>query len=572
MSKQEFEKYFHNELFKLKELSKEFSHEHPSVAPLLGQNSSDPDAQRLLEGVAFLSALLEKKLDSEFPEAMHGLMNILFPHFLKPVPSFSIEEFHPKTSLRETIKIPKYTQLKSTPVDGADCIFSTTSDIDISPMQVDDLVFQRDTLLLKISLLNTKLGALKLEELTFYLGGEYDQAANLFMYLSQNLVKITIELEDGTKIQLPLDALEQEGFKLENSLFDYPQNSFSGYRILQEYFLLPQKFLFFKLKKLDKLKKYDIANFTIKFHFSNSQVSLPTLSKNSIKLFCTPIVNLFETEAEPMQINFKKELLQVRPPLRYADTYQIYDVVDISGYIQGQAQKNQYFAFESFKNSKDSENIYQILRKKSIVNAEEEVYLQLHQKKIQEKTETLSIKVTCTNAQLPQNLQLGEISEASDTSPELATFKNITPCTMQVDSPIDDDSSWQFISHLSINLLNLSDIKIFKEMLGLYSFSNSRDKTQVIKNKKKISAIEEFKVELVDRIKRGYLIKGHKVSITIRKDQFASIGDMYLFCTVLLHFLSSYTTLNTFLELEAKELITGERIIWEPILGNKKLI
>jgi type VI secretion system protein ImpG len=572
MSKQGFERYFQNELIKLRNLSKEFSQEHPSVAPLLSDSGSDPDAQRLLEGVAFLTALLEEKLDSEFPQVAHGLMNILFPHFLKPTPSFSIEEFSPKPSIRETIHIPKDTELKSTPIDDTECIFSTTLSLDISPINIEDLQFIDNTLCAKISLLNTTLKQLKIKDLGFYLGDTYSQSANLFMLFSQNLTKITIELENGITINLPLDSLEQEGFKIENSLFKYPQNAFGGYRVLQEYFLLPQKFLFFKLCKLEKLEKYELDNFTVKFQFDNSNIKLQSVSKESMKLFCSPIVNLFKTEAEPISLNLSKELLHVRPPLRYADTYQIYDIIDITSYIQGQPEKNQYFPFESFKNRDESENIYQIVRKRSIVNSEEEVYIQLHLTQLKETTETLSIRVTCTNGQIPQRLQLGEISQASDSSPELATFKNILPCTMQVDSPIDSDSSWQFISHLGINLLNLSDLKIFKEMLGLYSFSNSIDKTQVVKNQKKISAIEDFEVQIVDRIKRGYLIKGHKVKMTIRKDQFASIGDLYLFCTVLLHFLSSYTTLNTFVELEVKESITGERFTWEPILGNKKLI
>ena len=90
MNDKSFEKYFQNELSNVRTLAKEFSTEHPAVAPLLSANSSDPDAQRLLEGVAFLTGLLNKKLDDEFPEVIHGLMNILFPHYLRPIPALSI--------------------------------------------------------------------------------------------------------------------------------------------------------------------------------------------------------------------------------------------------------------------------------------------------------------------------------------------------------------------------------------------------------------------------------------------------------------------------------------------------
>jgi type VI secretion system protein ImpG len=73
-------------------------------------------------------------------------------------------------------------------------------------------------------------------------------------------------------------------------------------------------------------------------------------------------------------------------------------------------------------------------------------------------------------------------------------------------------------------------------------------------------------------VSRGYLLKGHKITMGIRKDYFASLGDLYLFCSVIFRFLSSYASLNTFIELEVKEKITGESLKWKPMLGNKKLI
>jgi len=97
MNEKSFEGYFQNELSKIRELAKEFSIEHPAVAPLLNAHNADPDAQRLLEGVAFLTALLNQKLDDEFPEVIHGLMNILFMF------SFSRQNFSVKAIFTASI-------------------------------------------------------------------------------------------------------------------------------------------------------------------------------------------------------------------------------------------------------------------------------------------------------------------------------------------------------------------------------------------------------------------------------------------------------------------------------------
>jgi len=579
MNDKSFEKYFLNELSNVRGLAKEFSQEHPAVAPLLNANSSDPDAQRLLEGVAFLTGLLNKKLDDEFPEVIHGLMNILFPHYLRPIPALSIIEFQAKPSLREMLKVNKGITINSKPVDDVECRFTTLFDFNIYPIELKQSLYSLDkdnktSLTLEIDSKKTELSTLNLNELSFYIGDDYTNSSNIFMLMEYYLESIYLKVDSTQKILIDKDALICEGFNSKNSLFSYPKNSFTGYRILQEYFVLPQKFFFFKLKGLEKLKRYSNLNsFKIIFNFKDSLVKLNSINTDSIKLFCTPVNNLFDSQAEPITLTHKKELLHIHPQMRYNNSYQVYDIKNVTGYVQGEVGMKQYYPFESFQRGAEGKNIYQIYRKISIVNSKEEIYIGLHYgDSLPMKKEVLSIDISCTNGLTPERLQLGEICESSDNSPELTTFKNIIPPTMQIDSPVDENSLWQFISHLSVNLLTLADIKTFKEMLKLYMFSNNRDKAKVAKNQKRIDAIESFEIESVDRVSRGYLLKGHKVIMKVRQDYFASIGDMYLFCSVILRFLSNYAALNTFVELEVKEKIRGESLSWTPVLGNKKLI
>ena len=67
-----FNRYYQEELQNLRERAREFSAVHPAAAPMLGGQSSDPDVERLLEGVAFLTGLLRRKLDDELPEVIRG--------------------------------------------------------------------------------------------------------------------------------------------------------------------------------------------------------------------------------------------------------------------------------------------------------------------------------------------------------------------------------------------------------------------------------------------------------------------------------------------------------------------
>ena len=113
-----FNRYFQQELSYLKELGAEFAEAHPAVAPMLSGPSSDPDVERLLEGVAFLTSQIREKLDDEFPEIIHELIQLIWPHYLRPVPSCSIIVFTPKPALKQSLTVKAGIQVASVPVEG----------------------------------------------------------------------------------------------------------------------------------------------------------------------------------------------------------------------------------------------------------------------------------------------------------------------------------------------------------------------------------------------------------------------------------------------------------------------
>ena len=75
-----FNHYFQSELSALREQGRRFAEHHPALAPYLAGTSTDPDVERLLEGVAFLTGRLRQKLDDELPELTHSLMHLLWPN------------------------------------------------------------------------------------------------------------------------------------------------------------------------------------------------------------------------------------------------------------------------------------------------------------------------------------------------------------------------------------------------------------------------------------------------------------------------------------------------------------
>ena len=85
--------YYERELTFIRQLSQEFAKQYPASAGrlLLEPNRSvDPHVERLIESFALLAARIHHKLDDEFPELTDALLNILYPHFLAPIPSMAV--------------------------------------------------------------------------------------------------------------------------------------------------------------------------------------------------------------------------------------------------------------------------------------------------------------------------------------------------------------------------------------------------------------------------------------------------------------------------------------------------
>ena len=92
-------RHYNQELQHLREMGAEFATQFPKIAARLridGLEVSDPYVERLLEGFAFLTARIQLKIDAEFPRFTQRMVEILYPHFLAPVPSMLIAQLRPE--------------------------------------------------------------------------------------------------------------------------------------------------------------------------------------------------------------------------------------------------------------------------------------------------------------------------------------------------------------------------------------------------------------------------------------------------------------------------------------------
>ncbi len=574
-------RYFQQELSNLKDLGQAFSKAHPAVAPMLSGPSTDPDVERLLEGVAFLTGLLRQKLDDEFPEIIHELVQLIWPHYLRPIPSATIISFTPKPTLKQSVKIPSGVQLASVPVDGTPCLFRTCYETEVHPLRVhearlEEAAGKAPVISLEMQLTGPQLSDWQLDFLRFYIGGDYSVAADLYMLLQNHLTHIELTpAEGGQTLVLPADNLKPVGFDESESLFPYPPQSFPGYRVLQEYFVLPSKFLFLDLFGWQQWETRGEGNdFTIRFVLDSLPFKPPRVRPSNFVLGATPAINIFSHEADPIRLDHRKPDYEVRPAGTNANHFQVYSVDRVVGFVQGSAKEKLYVPFDLFSAKQAGRPIYYTKLRRSPIGSGFNVLLSFAYPETADtpRTEIISVKVNCTNANLPEGLQVGDISQPTSSSPEFVEFQNITVPTTNVLPPIGSNLLWRFISHLSLNYLSLSSAESLRTLLELYIFEETRDKTTIIANRKRIAGIETLHAKGANRMVSGIMMRGLELEMKIRQDHFVGPGDLYLFGNIMDYFLGNYASINTYTRLTVNEAVKGDIYQWQARIGQHPLI
>jgi type VI secretion system protein ImpG len=577
-----FNRYFKQEMDQLKELGAEFARVHPALAPMLSGPVADSDVERLLEGVSFQTALLRQKLDDEFPEIVQGVIRLIWPHYLRPIPATSTVAFTPKSVLNHSVTIPAGSPLASVPVEGTTCCFSTCYDVEIHPLRVLDVRFEYPSgqpphITISMELSGINLSNWHPKSLRFFLGGNYSNAAILYLLLMRHLNKIIITpSEGGTPVAISPEFLKPIGFSDKESLFPYPSNAFHGYRILQEYFFAPEKFLFVDLTGWDQWQQRGSGSrFKITFELESMSASTPKITKDSFTLFATPVINIFPHEADPITLDHRRTAYFVRPVCSNPDHYHVYSVEKVTGFIRGTAEERVYAPFDHYKPDFREMPVYDTTCRNSIIHQHRiDTYLSViyPAESGSLSPETLSISLTCTNGTLPEYLRIGDICMATANSPDVASFRNISPLTPAVFPPQGVNFLWRLISLLSLNYLSLAKVENFKALLNLYVFEECRSQATVMANKNRITGIEGIESNVSDQFVGGMLVRGRNITLSLRMDYYAGVGDMFLFGCVIEHFMGGYASMNSFTKLIVKEIMKGDTFQWPARLGVRPLI
>ena len=593
-----FNHFYQSELTALRQLGRRFAERSPALAPFLGQAGRDPDVERLLEGFAFLTGRLRQKLDDELPELSHSLMHLLCPNYMRPLPAFSILQFDPLKRSGPALMVERDTPVESVPIDDVRCRFRTCYPTEVLSLDLAALNYsvKGDGSLLSMRLemsAEGHLGELELSRLRLHFAGERYISQMLYLSLLRNLEGIELIPLDGAgkpingvngtpmAFKMPGDRVQPVGFAEEEAMIPYPLNTFRGYRYLQEYFAFQDKFLFVDVNGLDLLKALpedalkQMRGLELRFDIRKSGIMRMRPTLDNVKLYCTPIVNLFKHDALPIRLDGKQDEYLLLPAKFDLQNCGVFSVETVTGWKPGGLGYQEYVPFESFEHDPsfdvpNSRPHYSIRQRSSLLHDGLDTYLSFGIRHT-EAHETLSIELMCTNQNLPRKLKLGDICKVCENTPEFLSFRNITPATSSFAPPLNRDFLWKLISNMSLNYLSLADVNALKVILETYDLPRYYDQHAEKVSKCLLGGLKSIKHQHVDRLHRGLPVRGLRTELTIDSQGYIGEGDLFVFASVLNEFFALYASLNSYHELRVKS-TQGEVYQWTPRMGLQPLL
>ncbi len=587
-----FNKYYQDELTYLRDLGREFAAAYPAIAPMLAERG-DPDVERLLEGVAFLTGKIRQKLDDELPEVIHSVASLLFPHYLRQIPATSVIEFTPLPNVvREKLTVARLAEVGSVPVDGVSCRFRTTQDVELVPLAVEDARIDTGAQLtqsLRIELKVTggaALAAINLSQLRFYIHGERRLQDDLRLWIGAHvdsvaLCSVDAAGRDTTVASLPAKSIRLVGFAENEALIPYPRTVYPGFRLLQEYFTLPQKFAFFEVTGLDQLPADKMTDrFAVLIQFKDGLPTGTRVTRDTFRLFCAPVVNLFEHATDPINPDPGKHEYLARPSGATPQAYEIYSVDNVVAIARRTSQRVEIPPFFAFQHELDPEAaaravFYQMHLRPAAIGDGVDIYLSFGSPQdvgALPEFDVISVEATCTNRRLAGSLKVGDLRVPTATSPAVATFTNLTGVTQPLPPPMGRELQWRVLSHMAMSYRSITEIEVLRALVDIYNFQAITDRQAARANQLRQQAVKAVKVRPTDRLYRGAPVRGVAADIELDEGGFSGEGEMYLFASVLNEMFSSYVSLNSFTQLTVTG--TNTRVVykWEPKAGNLFLI
>ncbi len=618
-------RHYESELAFMRDMGGEFAAEFPKIASRLGLGSTevaDPYVERLLEGFAFLTARIQVKMEAEFPTFTQSLLQMVYPHYLAPTPSMAVVRLQPDAGLRAMpggATLPAGTELRSLlgTEDQTNCEFRTAHPVQLLPIELTEADYigspaalvalglpenRRVKAAIRLRLKVTgemPFRELALHRLTFFLGGAEGVRMRLYEQLTSNVVQLWARPALRPlpwQESLPARVVRPIGFDPEEALLPRVAQSFDGYRLLQEYYAMPERFLFVAIDGLDRAAiRNATGEMEVIILLDRADPALANgFDASAMLLFCTPAINLFSRRSDRIDLTTGKAEHQIVPDRMRPLDFEVFDVRGVEAFASDGSAPQRFLPFYAANDlSRQSEQSYYTLRRQPRQLSSRarqrgprssyfghDLFITLvdgAQAPLDRELRQLGLDLLCTNRDLPLGMPVGR--QATDftipVSAPVASVRCIVGPTAPRPCRSDGEYAWRFISHLNLNYLSLADTDelqgaaALRELLRLYVPQSGTVAARQLEGLLSVAARP-----VVRRIPgSGPIAAGRGLGLTLLMDEgpFGGTGAVLL-GAVLERFFAKYVSINGFTETTLNCVDRGEVMRWPLRLGIRSLV
>lgn len=616
-------RYFEEELGLFGQFAREFRSRYPKPAGALhiaGDSIDDPGVARLIQSVALMSARIHKRLDDDYPKFTEALLESLYPHYLRPLPSYAIAQlaqdgFDAGAGAGEFALLPRGTALRSAAVQGTICHFRTVYPVVAAPLRIVRAAFSAPLAAGRGPRLArgvaagvaiefetrgsfAALWARGMGRIRIFVDGEASLRAALldalFLHGAGAWVQAGVSTGAQTGMQTgaqaeasPWRALEASPLRLagfgddEAVLPDSPR-SHPAFRLLTEYFSYPEKFGFIELDLAPVLRLLPsgCARFTLHLPLRAPSADslearlLAPLSASNLLLGCTPVVNLFRKGGDPIQLSHTRADYPLAADAAHAASYEIHSIDRVrvlrdargAAGVTGVTEFVPLYAVRHEEAGAAPARHFWVARRDetlAAVSPGHEVRLALVDADFRPSEvagATVSTELTCTNRDLPARLKTGnpEGDLVADMGAGSAPWRLLRKPTPSYRFDAKG-AHWRLISHLALNHAGLTDAGLadLQKMLTLYDLPRSSGARRQIAG---IVGLEHGAMRAWIRTRPvSTLMPGVGIRMTVDEEAFAG-ASLYVFAQVMDRYFALNTQLNCFTRLEIVSSRTGQEI------------
>ncbi|HKO47710.1 MAG TPA: type VI secretion system baseplate subunit TssF [Polyangiaceae bacterium] len=613
--------YYNRELQYIRQLGGEFAKQFPKIAGRLGLDAfecADPYVERLLEGFAFLAARVQLKIDSEFPRFTENLLEMVYPHYLAPTPSMTVVQFEPNHRQglpSDGFSIPRGTSLRSNVGAGEQtpCVYRTAHDVSLWPLEVVSISHSaflgdirdvrldsrrpiRGAVRLKLRTLDgSPIKRLSLDKLPIFIRGTDQTSLRLFeLLLGSSLGSLLRSAKGDFQEVVAKNAVLSQGLGEEQAMLPNVPKVFQGYRLLQEYFALPNRFMFAELAGLGPGVKQCSGNEleVIVLVDRHDPVVERGLTVAQVALFCSPAINLFPRRADRIHLTDRVHEYHVVADRTRPMDLEVHTVSQVVGYGTSAEARRDFAPFYSCteRSPHHPDAAYFTLHREPRVASTRqrrtgprssylgsELFIALvdgQHGPYHADLKQLSVETLCSNRDLPLHMSVG-LSTTDfhiESGAPVSSVRCVAGPTAPHESRAWGGTSWRLISHLSLNYLSITNsgqgdgAAVLRELLQLYGHLADTSQARQIEGVRAVASTPI--VRPLPMSGPANFVRGLELVLDCDESAFEGTS-VFLLGMVLEQFFAKYVSLNSFTETVLRTTQRGQIMRWPARIGRR---